>query len=156
MDQIKPFENSIFDERNLERATTGQRFANYIVDIIVFYALIFAFGIIVGIFSPQLIYDIGYWADRNVFFDRILSLLLFGIYMGITEMLLNGRTIGKFVTGTKSVTEEGDQIDKGTLFKRGMIKAVPFCAFSALGAPCYPWQDKWTNTMVIDLKKSTL
>ncbi|MDA3614036.1 RDD family protein [Polluticaenibacter yanchengensis] len=156
MDQTNTFESSIFDERILERATTGQRFVNYLIDIIVFYALLFGLGVIIGITAPQTIYDIEIWSQQNVFLDRILSLLLFGIYMGITEMLLKGRTVGKFVTGTKSVTEEGDPIDKGTLFKRGMIKAVPFCAFSALGAPCYPWQDKWTNTMVIDIKKSTL
>ncbi|HEX9513187.1 MAG TPA: hypothetical protein VF939_22005 [Puia sp.] len=33
---------------------------------------------------------------------------------------------------------------------------VPFEVFSALGSPCHPWHDRWTDTLVIDERLSQL
>ena len=76
--------------------------------------------------------------------------------MSIVETLLKGKSIGKFITGTRAVNFDGSRISSGTAFTRGFSRAVPFCAFSAFGTPCNPWQDRWSDTMVIDEKKSSV
>ena len=85
-----------------------------------------------------------------------MSLLLYGIIMGTTEALTGGRSLGKLITGTRAVNADGSAISMQTAFWRGLCRAVPFEAFSALGSPSYPWHDKWTNTYVIDLRQSVL
>jgi uncharacterized RDD family membrane protein YckC len=70
--------------------------------------------------------------------------------MSIVEAIFKGRSIGKFITRTKAVNLDGSQLTTTAAFARGFSRAVPFCVFSALGNPCNPWQDRWTNTMVVD------
>jgi uncharacterized RDD family membrane protein YckC len=70
--------------------------------------------------------------------------------------VFRGKSIGKLITGTKAVNEDGSDISFGKAFARGFSRAVPFDAFSALGDPSYPWHDKWTNTYVIDEKQTRL
>ena len=40
------------NEYQLVQASGGKRFANYIIDLIVFYALLFGSGIIIGLLNP--------------------------------------------------------------------------------------------------------
>ena len=85
--------------------------------------------------------------------DRIVSIFLYGVYMGIVEGLFKGKSLGKLITKTRAVNYDGSKISWSKAFGRGFSKAVPFCVFSALGSPCNPWQDRWTSTMVIDEKQ---
>ncbi|RPE05943.1 RDD family protein [Chitinophaga lutea] len=141
---------------NLEMASSGKRFANYLIDIASFYAFIFALSLIIVIFNPTF-FDVFENASAGVdLLDRLVTLLLYGLYMGTVEAVFKGRTLGKLLTGTRAVNEDGSTISMGTAFKRGIIRAIPFNAFSALGNPCYPWQDKWSDTYVVDVKKSIL
>jgi uncharacterized RDD family membrane protein YckC len=84
----------------------------------------------------------------------LISLIFYALYMGLVEGVFKGKSLGKLITGTKAVNMDGSKISFATAFARGCSRAVPFCVFSAFGTPCYPWQDKWTNTLVIDEKKS--
>jgi uncharacterized RDD family membrane protein YckC len=83
---------------------------------------------------------------------QILALPAYALMMGLFETILKGKTIGKLITRTTAVNRDGSQISTATAFKRGFLRAVPFCAFSALGSPSNPWQDKWTDTMVVNNK----
>jgi uncharacterized RDD family membrane protein YckC len=82
--------------------------------------------------------------------DRLLTLFLYGLFMSIVEAALKGKSVGKFITKTRAVNLDGSPISAGTAFARGFSRAVPFCVFSAFGDVCNPWQDKWTDTMVIN------
>ena len=86
--------------------------------------------------------------------ETLLYLLLFVLYMFGTEALFKGKSLGKLITGTRAVNEDGSDISAKTALLRGLSRIVPFEAFSALGNPSYPWHDKWTNTYVIDEKAS--
>ena len=141
-------------ETELVRATTGQRFANYLIDILVFYGLFFALGITLALLSPSTVENMDSGYSDYGFLDRIISLALYGAYMGIVESIFKGKSLGKLITGTRAVNFDGSKISVSTAFARGFSRAVPFCAFSAFGDPCNPWQDRWTSTMVIDEKKS--
>lgn len=141
-------------EAELVRASTGQRFANYLIDVILFYALFFVVGIVLAILSPATIENIDTESAGFGLLDRLISLIFYALYMGLVEAVFKGKSLGKLITGTRAVNMDGSRISFATAFARGCSRAVPFCVFSAFGTPCNPWQDKWTNTMVIDEKKS--
>lgn len=146
------------ESTHLVQASTGKRFANYIVDIIVFYISVFAISFLLAMISPAFI-D---WLNDNEndvgfnLLDRLVSLILYGVFMGVIEAVTKGRSLGKLITGTKAVNQDGSPITVGTAFARGLYRAVPFDAFSALGSPSFPWHDKWSKTYVIDIKESTI
>lgn len=141
-------------EYHLVQASMGKRFANYIIDLLVFYALLFAGGIVVAIISPQTIESINEDDLGFNLLDRLFTLLLYGLYMFVVEAAFKGKSLGKLITGTRAVNEDGTDVTVKAAFFRGLSRAVPFNAFSALGNPTYPWHDKWTKTYVIDERES--
>ncbi len=138
----------------LVKAHSGKRLLNLIIDRLVFMGFLYLLGFLFYFLGIQL----EGLSNINPFVDIILTMALFGIFMGLVETLFKGRSIGKFITGTKAVNLDGTNISSATAFARGLSRAVPFEPFSALGgngAP-EPWHDKWNNTIVIDLKQSTV
>jgi uncharacterized RDD family membrane protein YckC len=82
--------------------------------------------------------------------SALVMVVAYGIVFGyffFAEGLMNGKTIGKFVTKTTVVNDDGTPITMGTGVLRGLCRMVPFEAFSAFGG--YPWHDKWTKTRVV-------
>jgi uncharacterized RDD family membrane protein YckC len=136
------------------RAQGGKRFANYIIDLVFFYILIVFISLLWAILSPGTLNTI---SENYVspFIDRIIGIVLYILFMFAQETFLKGKSMGKFITGTCAVNIDGSTITAHKAMLRALSRAVPFCAFSALGSPCNPWQDKWTDTMVIDVKRST-
>jgi uncharacterized RDD family membrane protein YckC len=141
-------------ETELVRASAGQRFANYLIDFVLFYCLFFVVGVIVIIIAPATLEVIETESLGFDLADRLITLLFYALYMGVVEALFKGKSLGKLITKTRAVTITGERISSATAFARGFSRAVPFCAFSAFGTPCDPWQDRWTNSMVIDEKMS--
>jgi len=141
-------------EYQIVQASGGKRFANYIIDLIVFYALIFFAGIVIALVNPVVIDSINENDDGFNIIERLVTLVLYGIYMFIIEAIFKGKSLGKLITGTRAVNADGSNISAGTALFRGLSRAVPFNALSALGSPAYPWHDKWTKTYVIDERQS--
>lgn len=141
-------------EYHLVQASMGKRFANYLVDLLVFYALVFAGGFVLAIISPQTIESINEDDPGFNLLDRLFTLLLYGLYMFVVEAAFKGKSLGKLITGTRAVNEDGTDVTAKAAFFRGLSRAVPFNALSALGNPTYPWHDKWTKTYVIDERES--
>lgn len=143
-------------EPHLVKASHGKRLANYLIDLIAFFVLVFILSLIYfSIFPASL--DI---PESNNPVDKLLEQIIWAIvlalYYGLSETLLKGRTIGKYLTSTQTVNMDGTPISAGTAFSRGLFRIVPFDALSALGSPCFPWHDKWSKTYVIDIHSSTL
>ncbi|ANH79617.1 hypothetical protein A8C56_00285 [Niabella ginsenosidivorans] len=142
---------SIFDtDYEYVRASAGKRLANYLIDLVVFYCLFFILGIIIALIAPDFIDALANGDQGLNLIDRLCTLVFYALYMGLMETIFKGRSIGKLVTKTRAVNADGSIISSKTAFLRGFSRAVPFCAFSALGTPCDPWQDRWTQTIVID------
>lgn len=132
-----------------DRVSHMKRLGNYIIDLIVFYIVIIFLGAFLGFIFPDFFSDINFDDPIIGLWDRFFTLVFYALYMGISETIFKGRSIGKFATGTRVVNLDGSAITARTAFLRGLSRAVPFAAISALGSPSNPWQDKWTNTMVV-------
>jgi len=144
-------------ERNLVPASTGKRFANMILDIIGFYILFFMLSIVFFASNPDAAQEYAENADSgsSPFTVYLIAYLILISYYTLLETVLKGKSFGKLITGTRAVNEsDGSRISFSTALLRSLCRIVPFEAFSALGG--HPWHDKWTNTLVIDEKQSTL
>lgn len=135
---------------NLEycRASMNKRFVNYLIDSIVAFVLIFLLGFILEIISPGLI------SESNIgdISGRIIGMVFYGIMMFFIEFASQGKSIGKLITRTRAINEDGSTLSFGNSLIRNFIRAIPFDAFSAFGNPCKPWHDSWSHTMVVDEK----
>jgi uncharacterized RDD family membrane protein YckC len=132
------------------RASAGKRFLNYIIDLLFFYILAFVLVLIIALINPDIV---DFLDDESLgmdLLDRFISLIIYALYMGASESIFKGKSIGKFITRTHAVNLDGSTISTKTAFLRGFSRAVPFAAFSAFGEPSNPWQDRWTDTMVIN------
>jgi uncharacterized RDD family membrane protein YckC len=161
---MEPNENpaevkDLFDnvEYRLVQASMGKRFLNYFTDAIVFGVLIFIALMVMATVNPQLIES---FIKKNEtgdfsFVEQLLIQVIYGTYMFIVEALFKGKSLGKLVTGTRAVRQDGTPLIIRDAQLRGLCRMVPFNAFSALGTPSYPWHDRWTKTYVIDEKLSS-
>ena len=148
----------LFDDMQykLVQAGMGKRFLNYFIDAIVFGVLIFIALVVLATINPQTIESL---IKKNEtgdfsFVEQLLIQVIYGTYMFIVEALFKGKSLGKLITGTRAVRQDGTPVTVRDTQLRGLCRMVPFNAFSALGTPSYPWHDRWTKTYVIDEKLS--
>jgi uncharacterized RDD family membrane protein YckC len=146
--QRSPDQN-IFDDftPQLVQAGSGKRLANYIIDLVSFYVFMYLFSYVLVEISYDLAVII--YGSGHEILGRLIILLFYGMYMGLIEAVFKGRSFGKLITGTIAVNEDGSRINGQAALLRGLSRAVPFNALSALGSPCYPWHDKWNKTYVV-------
>jgi uncharacterized RDD family membrane protein YckC len=69
----------------------------------------------------------------------------------VTTETLTGRTVGKLLTGTKVVGEDGKPPELGLVVVRTLIRFVPFDALSFLGGNRAGWHDRWSGTRVVSI-----
>lgn len=58
--------------------------------------------------------------------------MLYSIYCFLIEYVTKGRSIGKFITGTKVVMLDGSIPTAAVLFRRNLYRLIPFDVFSFL------------------------
>lgn len=63
-----------------------------------------------------------------------------------------GQTLGKLITQSVVIDEYAEKPNFGVCFLRGIIRFVPFEAFSNLNTPSRGWHDRWSNTYVVPKK----
>jgi len=143
-------------EFNLVPASTGQRFLNYIIDVIVYDVIVVVLVNPLVSSGKAVLYQSTGNAYTVLFATQLFFFVLYVSYMFLLESIFKGKSIGKFITGTKAVNEDGSTISTRTALLRSLSRFVPFEPFSALGSPPHPWHDKWAHTYVIDEKKSVL
>ncbi|HEV3413464.1 MAG TPA: RDD family protein [Puia sp.] len=140
----------------LFQASGGKRFINYLIDWVAF-SLIwqFLFARLIG----ELLVLINFPIDNTAAlysFSYLSYFTFFGVLLGGVEAATGGKTLGKLVTQTRAINDDGSRLKPGKAFLRYLVRLVPFEAFSALGSPSYPWHDRWTGTLVIDENLTTL
>lgn len=133
-----------------QEADKGKRFVNNILDGIFAYIFMFfiaiIIGVFVGIFSPE---SVGAF-ENNMGLEYFLIIFSTLTYY-ITFEATTGRTLGKMITKTKVVDEQGNKPDFSTVLLRTICRFVPFNALSFLFAE-RGWHDAWSKTRVVDIK----
>jgi uncharacterized RDD family membrane protein YckC len=138
----------------LEYATKEQRCINFIIDNLVMrFSLAYATGILFHYVIQSAFPD---FAKILFAEDSILALLVatymisrvnYAIYYSLSEKYFNGYTLGKLVTGTRAIREDGDELTWKNAIHRSFSRFLPFEFLSGFGAK--PWHDSWTGTTVI-------
>lgn len=139
------FLDDIQQEIHLVPVSPGLRFANYIIDLIVFYGLLFLVGIVWGIIAVNGGTEPNF--KMGMATQYILLIGLYVLYYIIGETASKGRTVGKLITGTMVVKEDGSSITFSDAILRTLARLIPFEPFSAFGYR--PWHDSLTKTMVV-------
>lgn len=150
-------EQDIFTDMRprLVQASHAKRFGNYIIDVIAFNILFVIILFLSASFSPQVLKWIQRVAVEQISLtEQLMIMVFYGTYMFIVEAVFKGKSLGKFITGTRVVKQDGAQITVRDAQLRGLCRMIPFHPLSAIGMPCYPWHDRWTKTFVIDEKAS--
>jgi len=143
------FEEMAQEHLNIEYATTWQRFANYMVDIAIYYGYNYLAGMALGFF---IVLTRGNTSIIGESLSSKLFLYVFAYFNHVTlfafiEGATKGRTLGKLITGTKAVKDDITPITWRDALMRSLCRIIPFEPLSGFGA--YPWHDSTTNTRVI-------
>lgn len=133
----------INQEAKYEDASAGIRFANYIIDLIGFYALVFIIGIIFALSNITI--------EESRLNDYIFGITIMILYYMITEGL-SGRSLGKLITKTKVINMENEKPSFINILGRTMCRFIPFEAFSFLGDG-KGWHDSISKTRVVKIKR---
>jgi len=128
--------------------------SNYLLDLVAMVVGMFVLGAgIVSLSSNAgLLFDSWLFADDNPISDYILNAIMILIYYPLTEGLLKGKSLGKYITRTRAVRQDGTEITMKDVFLRSLSRLVPFEHFSFLGNTDRGWHDKWTKTRVVNEK----
>jgi uncharacterized RDD family membrane protein YckC len=147
-DLLTDEENPFFE---YNKASQGQRFLNFLIDnVIIRIALGYVTGLAAGYLLmqlfPEFAYSLSYNKGRLYLISILIVLTDYLLYYTLFEGLFKGRTIGKLITGTRAITENGTELTFKEAFLRSSCRLIPCEAFSGLGTP---WHDSVTNTIVI-------
>ena len=148
------YEHSILDgqDSSLIQADSKQRLLNWLIDIVFFYCCVFIFMFVKSLITQAAPIAPG----TSPMALRILSIICFLIFNSVIETLSGGKSLGKLITGTRAVNEDGSRLDGTAAFLRSLFRVIPFEPLSALGKPPRPWHDRWSNTYVINEKLSRI
>lgn len=140
-------------DRNRSQKLT--RFANFIIDRAIITILFFAFGVIAALtynltsndFLLKIVYKM---SEINKFIDILITSLVYFLYTFLIEYFTKGRSIGKYITGTKVVCIDGTEPTFNDYLIRNISRIVPFDTLSFFGEN--GWHDSWSETRVINIK----
>lgn len=129
------------------------RFATFLIDYVLVIALNYFIGTLIGLLyyatESEFMYQI-ILAINNRFVAYLISVVVFLTYYNVLEYFTKGRTVGKFITGTVAVKEDGSVPTSNDFLKRNFSRIVPFDALSFLGN--LGWHDSWSDTRVVKRK----
>ncbi len=122
---------------NVTPVSAGTRFANYFIDGII-HTVLYYVVLFNGISS-------GLLEGSGIVLLRIL--LVVGYYIVLEST--TGKTIGKMVTGTIVVLEDGSKPTTDKIVARSFLRLIPFNAFSFLFLNGVGWHDTISGTGVV-------
>ena len=137
-------------------ASKSKRLANYFIDSLLFYLFFFLIGSILAMIaillgSEGVLQVLENLENMSPLLDRLISAIAFVIFYFILESI-SQKTIGKLITKTKVVLENGDKPSSETIIIRSLCRIIPFEPFSFLGEIPRGWHDTLSKTYVVDTK----
>lgn len=137
-------------------ASQGQRFLNWLIDNLVMrfglsYLTGMGIGLLLGIIAPDFLEKIaiseGRMSGDLLLLGVIIGYLNYIVYYTLCEKLFRGYTLGKIITGTRAIRQDGEELAFKNALLRSLSRCVPFEIFS--GFSTLTWHDSWTDTMVV-------
>lgn len=124
------------------------RLANYIIDYIAYLAVSFLVGIVIGVICLLTGTDPGWLENMGVFSKLFFYFILKSSYLIFFEGIF-GQSLGKMITKTKVVDENGDKPTLEKITTRTLCRFIPFEAFSFLVPNPIGWHDSLSRTRVV-------
>jgi len=137
-------------------ASKSKRLANYFIDRILFYlifiAVVFFAAMIAELLGSEMVLQFLYDLENiSPLLDTLITSVAFLIFYFILESI-SQRTVGKLITQTKVVLENGDKPTPDTIIIRSLCRIIPFEPFSFLGEIPRGWHDTLSKTYVVDTR----
>lgn len=136
-------------------ASHKERLANYVIDYLIQIVLFFFVALaisIVGVITKNNL--LVFWVSTLTLFQQyFFGLIIMLLYYNFFEIVF-GITIGKLITGTVVVDENGEKPTSQSILTRTLCRAIPFEALSFLGVVSHGWHDTLSTTYVV--KKAIL
>lgn len=132
-------------------ANKGKRFLNLIIDYVFLFIMIYLIAIILGIIIALINVETTIFNDienMNPLLDRIITSIVYVLLMFGFEALTKGRSLGKYITGTKVVMIDGSAPTTKKYFYRNLCRIIPFDAITFLAGN--GWHDKISETTVVN------
>lgn len=145
-----PGSYSIFEEikkEHLVPVSSGVRFVNFIIDLIVVLGVGFAFEYAVLGVDPLESQGLTFAGSGNYLSEYIRGWITNGIIYSIMEGLMGGRSIGKLVTRTHAVRRDGSAFTWKDAIARSFARGIPFNELSIFFGE--PWHDRLSKTTVV-------
>lgn len=143
-------DKNVNDQDILEKATISddifagkeKRCINLIIDTIMYYLIATLIMLIINILGEDI--------KENYFYTYLIMYGSHFTYYSLLEHFAGGKTVGKFITKTRVLTETRELPSLQTSMIRSFCRFIPFEAFSNLGKPPRGWHDSFSKTYVIN------
>lgn len=133
------------------KASLGIRFLNNLIDTVILFIIHFILSFISSvIYNITFIYFFYFYNYGGFLWNAFIGIIVAFIYFFLWEYFSNGRTIGKYITGTKVISTDGEKPTGKQILFRSIYRIIPFEAFSFFGEN--GWHDGLTDTRVINYK----
>lgn len=134
-------------------ASKEKRFINMLIDVFAYQGLSFVAGVILGVLSLIGIEDpLNYFLSMGTIGELVFGIVIVMGYFIIFEAITQ-RTLGKYVTKTIVLMEDGSKPKTQDIIIRSLCRLIPFEAFSFLGETGRGWHDSMSDTYVVDIQK---
>src|ERR1700761_4452634 len=96
------YQENLLDEvdYSLVQASTGKRIANWLIDLVFFYFMVFAAAFVYVLITK----DTDDLNDPGIG-ERLLVVIIFIIWYSLIEAIFRGKSLGKLITGTRAIND---------------------------------------------------
>ena len=132
-------------------ASKGQRFLNFIIDLLVVYMFTVGIGAAVNIIGELTEnYSLAEWIISLTLIENILFMLVVLFFYYLIMELYFSRTFGKYFTKTMVVKHNGSKPNVKSIVLRTLVRMIPIEAFSFLSDNARGWHDTLSVTYVVN------
>ncbi|WPO80572.1 RDD family protein [Flavobacterium sp. KACC 22761] len=145
--------NSIYVLEKKLLTSDRDRFLNCIIDFFSILIMIFVFTFFVVITGNIFQWDVYRpWVETMINLGMLGTYLSFAMFYYLVFESLFGRTIGKFITGSIVVNENGLKPSFSAICIRTLCRLIPFDQLSFLSKSERIWHDALSKTFVVEKK----
>lgn len=131
-------------------ASLSQRFLNLIIDTVM-QLLLFFVVLMFMVANAQANGDVTFISnlEKNTILQYTITTVISLVYYNFFE-IVTARTVGKYLTQTIVVDENGEKPNHETILIRSLCRLIPFNALSFLGISGRGWHDTISKTYVVN------